>query len=56
MSSACDGVGSSGVARILRKRVPAAAKNIFDRKPHPLIMMSLLSLPEAVTTKKNEKH
>ena len=28
----------------------------FDRKPHPLIMMSLLSLPEGVTTKNNEKH
>ena len=48
--------GNSGVARILRKGVPAAAKNIFDRKPHPLIMMSLLSLPEGVTTKNNEKH
>ena len=29
----------------------------FDRKPHPLIMMSLLSLPEGVPTKNNnEKH
>ena len=28
-------------------------RKYFDRKPHPLIMMSLLSLPEGVTTKNN---
>ena len=37
------------------KKGGAAASKIFERKPHPLIMMSLLSLPEGVTTK-NEKH
>ena len=39
----------SGVARIERG---CRAREIFYRKPHPLIM-SLLSLPEGVTTKKN---
>ena len=46
------GGGQQWHSQDFKKGVPAAAK-FLDRKPHPLIMMSLLSLPEGVTTKNN---